>query len=84
MEIDSRMTKALDGAPVNIVARPNMSATDLEQIGAARVSIASGATLAVMSLVINIAEELHASHRFDGLKHSMDRPEAQALFKPRD
>ena len=54
------------------------------QIGVARVSIASGATMAVMSLIKTIAEELHASRRFDGLTHSMTRAEAQALFKPRD
>jgi 2-methylisocitrate lyase-like PEP mutase family enzyme len=84
MEIIARLAKALDGAPINIVARPDMSAAELERIGVARVSIASGATLAVMSLIKNIAEELHASRRFDGLKHSMTRPEAQALFKPRE
>jgi 2-methylisocitrate lyase-like PEP mutase family enzyme len=84
MEIIARLTKALDGTPINIVARPGMSVAELERIGVARVSIASGATLAVMSLIKNIAEELHASRRFEGLKHSMNRPEAQALFKPRD
>jgi 2-methylisocitrate lyase-like PEP mutase family enzyme len=84
MAIIARLTKALDGAPINIVARPDMSAVELEQIGVARVSIASGATMAVMSLIKTIAEELHASRRFDGLTHSMTRAEAQALFKPRD
>jgi 2-methylisocitrate lyase-like PEP mutase family enzyme len=84
MEIIARLTKALDGAPINIVARPEMSAAALEQIGVARVSIASGATLAVMSLIKTIAEQLHASRSFDGLTHSMTRAEAQALFKPRN
>jgi 2-methylisocitrate lyase-like PEP mutase family enzyme len=56
----------------------------LERIGVARISIASGATLAVMSMIKQIAENLHASRRFDGLTHSMTRIEAQALFKPRD
>ncbi len=59
MEIIARLTKALDGAPINIVARPDTPMAKLEQIGVARVSIASGATSRVMSLVKHIAEELH-------------------------
>jgi len=56
----------------------------LEQSGVARVSIASGATLTVMSFIKQIAEQLHASRRFDMLTHSMNRPEAQKLFEPRE
>ena len=37
-----------------------------------------------MSLIKQIGEELRASGRFDGLGHSMNRPEAQKLFDPRD
>lgn len=81
--IIARLVKALDGAPVNIVARPDTSLAELERIGVARVSIASGATLAVMSRIKQIAESLHA-RRLDGLKHDMGRPEAQKLFEPRD
>ena len=84
MEIIARLLKALDGAPINIVARPDTRMAELEQIGISRVSIASGATLAVMSIIKQIGEELYASRRFDMLKHSMTRPEAQALFKPRE
>jgi 2-methylisocitrate lyase-like PEP mutase family enzyme len=84
LETIARLAKALDGAPINIVARPDTSVIELEKIGVARVSIASGATLAVMSMIKKMAEELHASRRFDGLTHSMTRAEAQALFKPRD
>ena len=84
LEITARLTKALGGAPINIVARPDTSVTELEKIGVSRVSIASGATLAVMSLIKQIAEGLYATRRFEGLTHSMNRPEAQALFKPRD
>src|SRR3954471_19848532 len=51
LEITARLTKALGGAPINIVARPDTSVTELEKIGVSRVSIASGATLAVMSLI---------------------------------
>jgi len=81
----ARLIKAFDGAPVNIVARADTPpVTELERIGVARVSIASGAALAVMSLIKRIGEELYTSRRFDVLKHSMNRPEAQTLFKPRD
>jgi 2-methylisocitrate lyase-like PEP mutase family enzyme len=85
MDVIARLIKALNNAPVNIVARagtPPMS--ELERIGVARVSIASGAALAVMSLVKQVAEELYASRRFDILTHSVNRVDAQALFKPRD
>ena len=83
--IIARLVKALDNAPVNIVARAGTPpVADFEKIGVARISIASGATLAVMSLIKRIGEELHASGKFDGLEHSMNRPEAQKLFEPRD
>jgi 2-methylisocitrate lyase-like PEP mutase family enzyme len=80
----ARLTRALDGMPVNIVARPDTSLPELERVGVARVSIVSGATLTVMSLIKQIAEELYMSRRFDGLKHSISRPEVQKLFEPRD
>ena len=85
LDIIARLVKALDNAPVNIVARAGTPpVADFEKIGVARISIASGATLAVMSLIKRIGEELHASGKFDGLEHSMNRPEAQKLFEPRD
>jgi 2-methylisocitrate lyase-like PEP mutase family enzyme len=81
----ARLVKALDNAPVNIVARAGTPpVAELERIGVARISIASSATLAVMSLIKRIGEELRASGKFDGLEHSMNRPEAQKLFEPRD
>jgi 2-methylisocitrate lyase-like PEP mutase family enzyme len=80
----ARLTRALDGVPVNIVARPDTSLPELERVGVVRVSIASGATLTVMSLIKQIGEELYMSRRFDGLKHSISRPEVQKLFEPRD
>jgi 2-methylisocitrate lyase-like PEP mutase family enzyme len=79
----ARLAKQLDGAPINIVARADTSLAELERIGVVRVSIASGATLAVMSLIKQIAEGLH-SRRLDVLSHSMQRPEAQKLFEPKD
>jgi 2-methylisocitrate lyase-like PEP mutase family enzyme len=81
----ARLVQALDQAPINIVARAGTPpVAELERIGVKRVSIASGATLAVMSLIKKIGEELRASGRFDVLEHSMNRPEAQKLFGPRD
>jgi 2-methylisocitrate lyase-like PEP mutase family enzyme len=80
----ARLVQAI-GAPVNIVARAGSPpVTEFERAGVRRVSIASGATLAVMSLIKTMAEDLRATGRFDGLAHSMNRPEAQALFAPRD
>jgi 2-methylisocitrate lyase-like PEP mutase family enzyme len=83
LDIVARLVKAID-APVNIVGRAGMPpVAELEKIGVARVTIASGATLAVMSLIKTIGDGLHANRTFDGLHHSMNRPEAQKLFEPR-
>lgn len=80
MDTIARLAKAI-GAPINIVARAGTPpAAELERIGVARVTIASGATLAVMSLIKKIGTELRASGKFDVLEHSMNRPEAQGLF----
>jgi 2-methylisocitrate lyase-like PEP mutase family enzyme len=80
----ARLTKAI-GAPVNIVARAGTPpVAELERLGVTRVTIASGATLAVMSLIKKIGADLFATGKFDGLEHSMNRPEAQELFAPRD
>ena len=68
-------------APVNVVGRaggPGLKA--LEAAGVARVSIASGASMVVMSTIQRIAEELHQKGEFDILKASITRVEAQKLF----
>lgn len=84
MDTIARLAKAI-GAPINIVARAGSPpASEFERIGVARVTIASGATLAVMSLIKQIGEGLRATGKFDMLEHSMNRPEAQGLFAPRD
>lgn len=83
-DIIARLVKAV-GAPVNIVARAGMpAAAEFERIGVARISIASGATMAAMSLIQKIAEDLRSTGRFDLLAHSISRADAQELFKPRD
>jgi 2-methylisocitrate lyase-like PEP mutase family enzyme len=84
METVGRLAKAIP-APINIVARAGTPPVgELEKLGVARVTIASGATLAVMSLIKTIGETLRATGTFDVLEHSMNRPEAQKLFEPRD
>ena len=84
MDTIARLVKAI-GAPVNIVARAGTPpAAELERIGVARISIASSATMAVMSLIKRIGEELRATGKFHMLEHAMNRPEAQKLFEPRD
>jgi 2-methylisocitrate lyase-like PEP mutase family enzyme len=83
METIARLVKAL-GAPINIVARAGSPAVaEFERIGVARISIASGASLAVASQIQNIAEQLRKTGRFDTLEHSINRADVQKLFAPR-
>lgn len=80
MKVIGELTAAIK-APVNIVGRAGMPPLkDLEAAGVARVSIASGATMTVMSLIRHVAEELHEKGEFDILKSSITRAEAQKLF----
>src|SRR5581483_21037 len=66
--------------PINVVGRagtPGVAA--LEGIGVARVSIASGATMAVMAQIRQIAGELARRENFDMLKSAMTRADVQNL-----
>jgi 2-methylisocitrate lyase-like PEP mutase family enzyme len=84
MDTVGRLAKAIS-APINIVARAGAPpVAELQKLGVARVTIASGATLAVMSLIKSIGDGLRATGTFDGIGHSMNRPEAQKLFEPRE
>jgi 2-methylisocitrate lyase-like PEP mutase family enzyme len=84
MDTVGRLAKAIP-APINIVARSETPpAAELQKLGVARVTIASGATLAVMSLIKSIGEGLRATGTFGGIGHAMNRPEAQKLFEPRE
>jgi len=79
----AELAKAV-GAPLNVMGRAGMpDVAELQRLGVARVSTASGAALAAMSLTQKIAAELRATGRFDMLESSMKRPEAQQLFAPR-
>jgi 2-methylisocitrate lyase-like PEP mutase family enzyme len=72
-------------APINVVGRNGTPGVEhLQQIGIARVSIASGATLATMSFIRRIADELSKSGQFDVLESAMKRPDAQHLFASAD
>jgi len=78
-----RLATALN-APININVRagsPNVA--ELEALGVKRASTATAIPLMAMGLVRQLAEELHATHRFDALSPSMSHPEAQQLFAPR-
>ena len=55
----------------------------LERAGVARVSTASGLTLAAMSVVRQLAGALRAEGRFDVLASAMTRVEAQELLAAR-
>ena len=80
LDVIGRLAAAIK-APLNVVGRAGMPGLKtLEAAGVARVSIASGATLPVMSLIKQIADELRHKGEFDMLKASMTRPEAQKLF----
>jgi 2-methylisocitrate lyase-like PEP mutase family enzyme len=84
LETVGRLAKAIP-APINIVARAGAPpVAELQKLGVARVTIASGATRAVMSLIKTIGDDLRATGTFDGIGHSMNRPEAQKLFEPRE
>jgi 2-methylisocitrate lyase-like PEP mutase family enzyme len=75
-----RLVKAL-AAPININVRAGSpSVAELEALGVARASTASQVALMAMSVTRQIAEELRASGRFDGLAPAMVQADAQRLF----
>jgi 2-methylisocitrate lyase-like PEP mutase family enzyme len=83
LAIITSITRAL-AAPVNIVGRPGTPPlAALESAGVARVSIASGATMVVGSLLQQLAKDLRAKGDFGMLEHRMTRAEAQQLFAQR-
>jgi 2-methylisocitrate lyase-like PEP mutase family enzyme len=83
LAIITSITRAL-AAPVNIFGRPGTPPlAALESAGVARVSIASGATMVVGSLLQQLAKDLRAKGDFGMLEHRMTRAEAQQLFAQR-
>ena len=83
LKVVAELARALP-VPLNIVGRAGMPpVSEIEAAGVARVSIASGLTLATMGTMHRIAQELRTSGRFDALAPAMTRDEAQRLFAPR-
>jgi 2-methylisocitrate lyase-like PEP mutase family enzyme len=82
LKVVAELVEAL-GAPVNIVGRRGMPDTgQLERLGIARVSTASGPSLAAMSAMRKIAQELHKG-QFDVLDTVITRADAQQMFAAR-
>jgi 2-methylisocitrate lyase-like PEP mutase family enzyme len=80
IDLIKKLTAAIK-APVNVVGRAGMPGlATLQAAGVARVSIASGASMVVMSLIQQLAKELHEKGEFNILKTPMTRAEAQKLF----
>lgn len=71
-------------APINVVGRSGMPpVATLEQIGVARVSTASGPSLAVLGFIQKIGQALYSDGTFDMLASQTTRADAQKLFAPR-
>ena len=71
-------------APVNIVGRAGMpDVSQLQRLGVARVSTASGPSLVAMSVTRQIAAELRAKGQLNVLESPMKRADAQQLFTVR-
>jgi 2-methylisocitrate lyase-like PEP mutase family enzyme len=84
LDVIRRLAAAIQ-APINVVARVGTPPLrQLEAAGAARVSVASGPTLAVMSLTQRIATELRRKGEFDILHADLKRVDAQRLFADRE
>jgi 2-methylisocitrate lyase-like PEP mutase family enzyme len=78
-----RLVEAV-GAPINIVARAGSPpVADFERIGVARITTAAGPTLAAMSMIQRMGEDLRTTGRFDALEHSINRADVQKMFAPR-
>ena len=83
LKIISDLVKALK-TPVNIVGRAGMpDVSQLQRLGVARVSTASGPSLVAMSVTRQIAAESRAKGQFNVLESSMKRADAQQLFAVR-
>ena len=71
-------------APINVVGRAGMpDLSELEKLGIARVSTASGPSLMAMSETRRIAEALHTNGSFDVLAPTTKHGDAQQLFAVR-
>jgi len=84
LEVIRKLTTAVK-APINIVARAGTPPLrQLEAAGVARVSVASGPALSVISLIKRIATELRGKGEFDILHTDLKRIDAQQLFAKKE
>ncbi len=82
-EVIGRLVKAI-GAPINIMVRAGFpDVAELEALGVARASTATALPLMAMGLIRQVAEQLHATHRFDAISPAMTHAEAQQLLAAR-
>lgn len=80
LEVVAELAKSIK-APINIVGRVGMPGmTELERLGVARVSTASGPTMAALSTVRNVARALFETRRFDSLTSDVKRVDLQRWF----
>jgi 2-methylisocitrate lyase-like PEP mutase family enzyme len=83
IETVAKLVKAVE-APINIIGRAGIPPVEQwQRIGVARISTATGPTLATISLTRQIADDLRSTGTFDGLKATVTRAELQAMFGPR-
>jgi 2-methylisocitrate lyase-like PEP mutase family enzyme len=83
VKIISELVAALR-VPVNIVGRSGgPSVAQLEKLGVARISTASGPSLVIMSEIRQISDELRAKGEFNVLESKIKRTDAQQLFATR-
>jgi 2-methylisocitrate lyase-like PEP mutase family enzyme len=80
LEVVAEMAKSIK-APINIVGRAGMPGmVELERLGVARVSTASGPSMVALSAVRNIARALFETRQFDSLISDVKRADLQKWF----
>ena len=80
LEVVAELAKSIK-APINIVGRVGMPGMgELERLGVARVSTASGPAMAALSTVRNVARALFEGRRFDSLTSDVKRADLQKWF----
>jgi len=79
-ETIGRLTQAISG-PVNVMGLPGAPpATELERLGVARVSTASGPARVAMTATRKIAEQLMRDGSFELFREALSHQETNALF----
>jgi 2-methylisocitrate lyase-like PEP mutase family enzyme len=80
LEVVAELAKSIR-APINIIGRAGMPGmAELERLGVARVSTASGPSMAALSTVRNVARALFETRQFDSLTSDVKRADFQKWF----